>query len=188
MSRSHFSQDSPSRPVEVCIGLGGNIAPIRHFECGLERLAAYCRLKALSALYWTPAIGRPEQPDYLNAALLVETRHSPQDLKWGVLAGIEAAEGRARSADAYAMRTLDLDILLYADWVLSEGGVRIPDPDIAERDFLQASLLELLPAISSRSMAVLLRAQLPPTATRSAYRHLKKDAALTQQLYERFGL
>lgn len=188
MNPSRSSHACPPSPVEVCIGLGGNIEPVRHLEGGLRRLGKYCRLIALSSLYWTPAIGRPEQPDYLNAALLVETKCSPQVLKHDVLSAIETAEGRRRTEDAYAARNLDLDILLYADWVLSDGGLHIPDPDIPDRDFLQAALLELLPAIASQSMAALLRAQLPPSASLEQYRHLKKDVDLTRNIHERFGL
>lgn len=168
--------------VEVCIGLGGNIEPERHLARGLESLHAFSPLKAISTFYRTPAIGRPEQPDYLNGSVLLETCYSPQQLKQEVLAVIEQAEDRQRSSDVYAARTLDLDILLYGDWVLSTKELQIPDPDIKERDFLQATLHELLPAIQDSRTAALLRRLLP----QAPCHQLVEDKPFTLTMHERF--
>jgi 7,8-dihydro-6-hydroxymethylpterin-pyrophosphokinase len=66
-------------------------------------------------------------------------------LKFEVLRGIEAELGRVRTEDKYAARTVDLDIAIYGDAVVSEPDLRIPDPDIRKRPFIAVPLLELAP-------------------------------------------
>lgn len=62
-----------------------------------------------------------------------------------MLRTIEAALGRRRSADKYASRTIDLDLLLYDEYVLSNNELSLPDPDIMERAFIAVPLYELAP-------------------------------------------
>ena len=64
-------------------------------------------------------------------------------MKFGVLRAIERELGRVRTGDAYAARTIDLDILLYDDLVVEEEGLTLPDPDICRRPFLFLPLLDL---------------------------------------------
>ena len=64
-----------------------------------------------------------------------------------MLRRIESELGRVRSADRYAPRTIDLDLLLYGDLVIDEPGLRIPDPDIRIRPFIAVPLLELEPGL-----------------------------------------
>ena len=53
-----------------------------------------------------------------------------------------------RAADAYAARTIDLDILLYDSAIMDELNLHVPDPDIRERPFLAIPLLELAPGLA----------------------------------------
>lgn len=172
-----------SKNTEVCIGLGSNINPERHIENALEHLSRDCLLIAVSTFYRTKAIDRPEQPDYLNGVVLIRTQYTPRELKHSVLSPIETLEGRKRSQDRYAARTLDMDILLFGELIVEEAGLIIPDPDIQERRFLQAALRELSTHINSKDMVQLLNAQLN-SATEQQY--LQPDESYTRKMHERF--
>ena len=139
-------------PVRACIGLGGNLGdPARALRAAFHALAALpdSRLLATSRLYRTPAWGRTDQPDYVNAAALLETRLAPQVLLAQLLA-IERAAGRLRDGEAAAARwgprVLDLDLLLYADITIDQPGLRVPHPHLHERAFALLPLLEAWPA------------------------------------------
>ncbi len=129
------------------IALGSNIEPCVNIKAALALLAGQCRLMAVSRFYRSRPLNRPEQDDFINGVCIIETAHSPRHLKYNILRPIEEALGRIRSGDAYAARTIDLDILLYDDVVTEEDGLTIPDPDICERPFLFLPLLDLEPRI-----------------------------------------
>ena len=127
------------------IGVGSNIAPEENIREALRRLAQSTRLVSISAFYREPAIGRPEEPDFYNGVVSIDTDLPPATLKWQVLRPIETALGRQRGADKYASRTIDLDLLLYGDITLSTGELTLPDPDILKRPFVAIPLSEIAP-------------------------------------------
>lgn len=127
------------------IGIGSNIAPEENIFKALRRLAARERLTALSTFYRSKPLDRPEQPPFINGVAALDTHTSPMDLKQTVLRPIEAGIGRVRTADKYAPRPVDLDVLLYGDCVMSEPGLVLPDPEIVSRPFLAVPLAELAP-------------------------------------------
>ena len=127
------------------IALGSNLDPERHIPAALRRLAAAVRLVAVSTFYLSPALGRPEQPDFYNGAVEIETDRPPRELKFAVLREIEAALGRRRSFDKYAAREIDLDLVWYEGLSVHEPDLVLPDPEIAERAFLAVPLAELAP-------------------------------------------
>jgi 2-amino-4-hydroxy-6-hydroxymethyldihydropteridine diphosphokinase len=133
------------RLVTAYIGVGSNIEPEVNIAQALELLVDRCRVTATSTFYRTPAIGRPDQPDYLNGVWRVETLLTPRDLKLGVLRPVEDRLGRIRGPDKYAPRTIDLDVLLCGREVLDEADCRVPAPEIRQRRFLMICLLELDP-------------------------------------------
>jgi 2-amino-4-hydroxy-6-hydroxymethyldihydropteridine diphosphokinase len=114
----------------VVIALGSNIAPEDNLRKAVQRLAARVHLIAVSPVYETEPVGKTDQPNFLNAAVLIETEHGPAELKDQVLAEIEQELGRVRTTDKNAPRTIDLDITLYGDQVLDLSGRHIPDPDL----------------------------------------------------------
>ena len=127
------------------LGIGSNIDPERHVRQALRLLTRAVHVTALSMFYRTQPEGRPEQPEFYNGVAEVSTGIPPRELKLSVLRGIEAALGRTRSADRFAARTIDLDLLLYDSLVISEDDLRLPDPDILRRPFLAFPLEELAP-------------------------------------------
>jgi 2-amino-4-hydroxy-6-hydroxymethyldihydropteridine diphosphokinase len=139
-----------SVPVVACIGLGANLGAavdtVRAAQQALEGLPE-TRLLSLSRLYRTPAWGKTAQPDFINAAALLETSLSPRALLDGLLA-IERRFGRTRAADGsdrWGARTLDLDLLLYGDERINELGLHVPHPHLHERAFALVPLLEVAP-------------------------------------------
>ncbi len=75
-------------------------------------------------------MGFADQPDYLNAAVLLETSLSAQQLRETAIATVEATLGRVRSENRNAPRTIDIDIMLFNRDVLRVGRRRIPDPEV----------------------------------------------------------
>lgn len=128
----------------VVISLGSNIEPERYLPQAVGALLELGRLVAVSAAYLNPAIGPNAQPDFLNAAALLVTELSPQDLR-RELRRLESRLGRRRTADKFAPRTIDLDLVLYGSKVLEESGLHLPDPDLLVRAHLAVSVAELAP-------------------------------------------
>ena len=134
--------------TRAAIGLGANLgdaaATLRDAIAELARLPA-TTLQRASRLYRTPAWGRTEQPDFINAVALVDTGLPARDLLDALLA-IERGFGRVRpDGERWGPRTLDLDLLLYGDAVVDEPGLRVPHPHLHERAFALLPLAEIAP-------------------------------------------
>ena len=130
------------------VGLGGNLgdaaATLRHAFKDLDALP-HTRLVRASKLYRTPAWGRTDQPDFINAVAVLETTLPARELLDGML-GIEHEAGRERHADErWGPRTLDLDLLLYGDAMIDEPGLHVPHPHLHERVFALLPLVEIAP-------------------------------------------
>ncbi len=134
--------------VRAYIGLGGNLGDVPQvLREAAERLAVLPHTTGmrLSSLYRTPAWGRTAQPDFVNAVAVLDTTLAPMDLLDALL-GIELGFGRRRTDDAgdhWGPRTLDLDLLLYGDAVITLPGLTVPHPRLHQRAFALVPLLEL---------------------------------------------
>ncbi len=144
------------------IGLGSNLSrPRSQLERAFEALSSLpgTRLAARSALYASPPMGPPDQPDYLNAVARLETDLEPLALL-DALQAIERAQGRVRTR-RWGPRTLDLDLLLYDEKVMETPRLILPHPGIADRDFVLLPLLEVDPELEipglGRARALLAR-------------------------------
>jgi 2-amino-4-hydroxy-6-hydroxymethyldihydropteridine diphosphokinase len=91
---------------------------------------------AISPVYQTAPVGGPAQPDYLNAVLIVRTGLRPLGLL-AVAQGIEAEFGRVR-AERFGPRTLDIDIISYAEEVSGDPVLTLPHPRAHKRAFVLA--------------------------------------------------
>jgi len=131
------------------IGVGSNIAPQENIREALRRLAQSVLIVSISTFYREPAIGRPDDPDFHNGVVEIDTDLAPITLKGKVLRGIEASlgRGRSRSLDKFASRTIDLDLLLYDDLVVSSAELTLPHPDILKRAFVAVPLYEIAPTL-----------------------------------------
>jgi 2-amino-4-hydroxy-6-hydroxymethyldihydropteridine diphosphokinase len=133
-------------PEIAVVGLGGNVGDVQAtFRAALAELDASpgIHVRDVSSLYRTTPIGGPPQDDYLNAAVKVGTRLSPQQLLVR-LHEIEDQFGRVRGVED-GPRTLDLDILWWKGRAFRDRTLAVPHPRITERRFALEPLLELVP-------------------------------------------
>ena len=132
--------------VIAYLGLGSNLGDrLVNLQGAVARLASEdgVRVDASSRVWETVPVGGPEQPDYLNAAVRVETDLTPEELL-AACRRVESALGRER-IERWGPRTIDVDVLLYDERVVDEPGLVVPHPRIAERAFVVLPLLELDP-------------------------------------------
>lgn len=180
---------SASAPVHAFISVGSNIDAECNTLAAVELLQRDVALLAASTFYRTAPVGRGDQPEFLNGVLLVETALSPWALNADVLRKVEAALGRRRTADKYAPRPLDLDLILYGDRAIDEDGVRIPHPDLY-RPFVGLLIVELAPELvlpgSGRRLASVLGVDLG--ARDGLYAGIgRPDGPVTKAVRERLG-
>lgn len=134
--------------IQACIGLGANLGDaadtLRKAVEALDHREGIT-VREVSRFYRTPAWGREDQPDFINAVALLETSLTPRALLERLLA-VETEFGRHRpDGERWGPRTLDLDLLLYGDAVIDEPGLRVPHPYLHERAFALVPLLDVLP-------------------------------------------
>lgn len=129
----------------VFVAVGSNVDPEDHVPQAVRLLAARLGPLRTSTFYRTAPLGWPGQPRFYNGVVEGWTALPPLRLKWHVLRGIETRLGRVRTADRFAPRTIDLDLLLHGEHVVATPALRLPDPDIAARPFLAVPLHELAP-------------------------------------------
>lgn len=128
------------------IGLGSNLSnPQMQLVQAMSAMAALpaCRDLKTSSFYRSRPMGPQDQPEYLNAVASLETNLAPEALL-DALQAIEKAQGRVRD-ERWGARTLDLDILLYGDELISSDRLTIPHPGLPEREFVLYPLYELAP-------------------------------------------
>lgn len=134
----------PFKPATVWVALGSNLSePVSQIQRAIKALAALddTRIKAVSALYRTAPVGYVDQPDFINAAVRMETHLTPMVLLQK-LNDIEAAFGRERTFQN-APRTLDLDIIDFARQVWQTERLILPHPRAHERAFVLAPLADV---------------------------------------------
>lgn len=131
--------------TRVAIALGSNLGDRHaHLAHAVSRLSEVLTSLRHSTWYDTAPVGvSPDQPRYLNGAVIGETTLSARALL-GRLLELEGERGRTRPA-AMAARTLDLDLILYGDAVIREPGLQVPHPRFRERLFVLEPLAEIAP-------------------------------------------
>lgn len=163
------------QPVDAYIGIGSNVDPMGNIPDAIHQLSSKMMILSTSNFYRTRPLGRPQQPEFRNGVIKVQTDTPPKQLKFEVLREIEERLGRVRTSDSHATRTIDLDLIIYGDLVTDEDDLHIPDPDIRLRPFLAIPLLELAPSLRLPDTGDTLRT-LPVATDRST---LILDTALT---------
>ena len=127
------------------LSLGSNIEPESNLPAAVKLLARFGYVRAVSSVWETEPVGLADQPNFLNAAVLLETALSAQALRDEAIAQIEESLGRVRTANKNAPRTIDIDIMLFNQDTLQIGQRHIPDPEILERPFVAIPLAEIAP-------------------------------------------
>lgn len=142
--------DFDSRPAHVLIGFGANLGNAHvTFERALQMLCSDLMDVRTSAMYRTePHFDKPgavacPEPEYFNAVISARTFHDPRGLLARLLE-VEAALGRGRSVPC-APRTVDLDLLLYDDCVMTSDELTLPHPRMHLRNFVLAPAAQIVP-------------------------------------------
>ena len=129
------------------LALGSNLGDRQAFLTRaaeeLERRGA--RVLRSSGVRETEPYGVTDQPRFLNQVLEVEWQRGPRELL-DTAKAVEAALGRTPTY-RWGPREIDIDILLFGDLELSEEGLVIPHPGLADREFVRIPLAELRPDI-----------------------------------------
>ncbi|MCL6247603.1 2-amino-4-hydroxy-6-hydroxymethyldihydropteridine diphosphokinase [Acinetobacter sp. ANC 4945] len=123
------------------IGLGSNLGDsLQILSEAVHKLATLGTVK-VSQLYQSPPMGPQDQPNYLNAAVALETDLAPLALL-DELQRFEQESGRVRLRH-WGERTLDLDLLIYGEQHIQNDRLTVPHVGVLERDFVLKPLLDL---------------------------------------------
>jgi 2-amino-4-hydroxy-6-hydroxymethyldihydropteridine diphosphokinase len=128
------------------LGLGSNLGDrLALLQQAVDALDAdtRTRVEAVSSVYETEPVGGPAQDPFLNIAIRIATRRSPSSLL-ALCQRVEADLGRVRTV-RWGPRTVDVDILLYAEEVVDRPDLAIPHPRLLERAFALVPLVEVAP-------------------------------------------
>ena len=138
---------SQSEFVEVIISVGSNIEKERHLPEAIRLLRRHRNIEVgdVSRIYESEAVGGgPDTPPFFNAAVVARTDLGPEELR-DELRAIERMLGRVRTRDKNAPRTIDLDVVYYADLVKDFGEWEVPDPQAASVAHIVVPLAEVAP-------------------------------------------
>ena len=133
------------------LGIGSNLGErLAYLQLAVDELAATAGMQVVgvSPVYETAPVGGPEQPDYLNAVVAVDTALTAHELL-RVAHHIEDAAERVRTV-RWGPRTLDVDVLLVGDERVDDPDLVVPHPRMTERAFVVVPLADLDPAWRSR--------------------------------------
>lgn len=132
--------------VESIIALGSNIGDREgNLRRAIEIISRQMKLIKISSVYETEPMYYESQERFLNCVVAIETDLKPRALLERLQA-IELGVGR-RLTIRYGPRVIDLDVLFYGNEVVSEPGLEIPHPKIAERPFVLVPLNEIRPEL-----------------------------------------
>lgn len=134
--------------MKAYVGLGSNLgereATIRSALDQLSRLPE-TQLVQVSSLYDTAPVGELDQPNFLNAVVVLETGLDARSLFWNMLL-IERRLGRVRQPSRrFGPRTIDLDLLMFGDEVIDLPDLQVPHPEMPRRAFVLVPLVEVDP-------------------------------------------
>lgn len=136
-----------SRPAtsRAYLSLGSNLDPDANLRSAIGALREHFGEVVVSPVYRTQAVGF-EGRDFLNAAAIVQCTIDPYALNaW--LHALEDAHGRDRTGPRWSDRTLDVDIVLFDDRVISgPGHLQIPRPEL-EHAFVLRPLVDIAPDV-----------------------------------------
>jgi 2-amino-4-hydroxy-6-hydroxymethyldihydropteridine diphosphokinase len=132
----------------ILLGLGSNMGEReQNLQQALRLLeeAGSVQIEKISSMYETAPYGVKDQADFLNMAVLVQTRLSPEELLKKCLAA-EQAMGRIRTRH-WGPRIIDIDILTYNRIEMDAPELTLPHPGLVHRPFVLIPLLEIAPKL-----------------------------------------
>jgi 2-amino-4-hydroxy-6-hydroxymethyldihydropteridine diphosphokinase len=124
--------------------LGSNLGDRRqHLLDALGGLSYLGTIRKVSSVYRSAAWGNLDQPDFLNAAVELDTTLLPELLLEDIL-DLEKDMGRIR-VEKWGARIIDIDILFYGNFVLTSSRLVIPHPELQNRKFALVPMAEIAP-------------------------------------------
>jgi 2-amino-4-hydroxy-6-hydroxymethyldihydropteridine diphosphokinase len=130
--------------TRVALSIGANLGDrLGALTYAVAELAELGEIVAVSDVYETEPVGGPEQPEYYNAVVVVETDAQPRD----VLAAAQRAEqGQGRTRDVrWGPRTLDVDVLAHGDTTSADPVLTLPHPRATQRAFVMVPWAQVDP-------------------------------------------
>ncbi len=135
--------------MKIYIAAGSNIDPENIIKRATGTLAQRILINKSSMFYKTAPVGLQSELKadfFINGIFQAESSLLPAEIRT-LLRAIEEKYGRVRTADKNTSRTLDLDLILYGNWIIQTDDYTIPDPEISTREFLSVPLSELEPGL-----------------------------------------
>ncbi len=133
--------------IAAYLSLGSNLDdPMAHVKQGVREISLLpeTQLLSVSSLYQSAPMGPQDQPYYINAVVLIHTQLNAEILL-NELHQIEDNHDRQRGSIRWEARTLDLDILLYGDEIISSDRLIVPHEGLKARYFVLLPLYEITP-------------------------------------------
>ena len=133
----------------IYLALGSNLGDrASHLAAARTAIAGWPDTEILteSRIYETEPVGPAGQGAYLNQVLAAATRLSPEQiLEFAQKTERTSGRDRATQTVIWGPRTLDIDLLFYADLVRDDAGLTLPHPRLHERSFVLTPLAEITP-------------------------------------------
>ncbi len=131
---------------QILLSIGSNMGDRLGFLQGAVDALANAggfKLTAISPVYETEPVGKKDQPQFLNAAVELESRLSPDSL----LVNLKQIEGRIgrTPSQKWGPREIDLDLIYVGDLVVNSPMLTLPHPGVADRRFVLAPLADIAP-------------------------------------------
>jgi 2-amino-4-hydroxy-6-hydroxymethyldihydropteridine diphosphokinase len=121
--------------MRAVVALGANLEePRKAVELAIELLKQSTDVIAISSMYETAPVGGPEQDNYINAVVTLESELPAADLL-ALLHGIEKSMGRVRD-ERWGPRVIDLDLIQYGTLLSKSEELTLPHPRAHERRFV----------------------------------------------------
>jgi 2-amino-4-hydroxy-6-hydroxymethyldihydropteridine diphosphokinase len=128
------------------LSLGSNVGDrAQNLWQAITKLREVGKVTGVSSLYETEPVELTEQAWFLNCAVALNTHFEAQELMKRLL-GIEREMGRERTVKK-GPRTIDIDILLFGEHVLSTPELTVPHPAMDQRRFVLEPLAEIAPGV-----------------------------------------
>jgi 2-amino-4-hydroxy-6-hydroxymethyldihydropteridine diphosphokinase len=134
-------------PNTAYLFLGSNIEPEKNMVAAIKLLAEMTRLVTVSPVWESKPIGFTNQPNFLNAAAIVETNLDAEQLVESVAHTIEKRLGRRRQLNKNAPRTIDIDLILFNHQIFESNYHHIPSPELLGRPFVAIPLAAIAPNV-----------------------------------------
>jgi len=128
---------------EVYVGIGANLQPRKHIHKALGLLRQDFQEIRCSPAYRNAAVGFTG-PAFINLVAGFSTRLSACEVQ-SRLKQIEHHCGRSFTAERFASRTMDIDLLLYGEQILQQEGIEIPRQEILQQAYVLRPLSDLIP-------------------------------------------